>query len=209
MNMRAVAAGLGFIAVTAALAWSPVRDLDLAVRDAADAYRPAFAESMAVWVNRLGSGGWLAIAALILALAVVVRQRDPRPLIPVAAAFLLTGVALVPLKWLLHRAPPHSPLPDDVEVRLFSQPGAESYPSGHAVNAIVWYGVIAALLATTGLANRALRWAPPVLVTLAGTYLGFHWLTDMLAGLCLGIVVDAAVRTTTRLRRAEPQPQPA
>jgi membrane-associated phospholipid phosphatase len=143
-------------------------------------------------VNRLGSGGLLAVAALAIAVVLAVRRRDVSPLVRVGAAFVLTGVVLVALKWLFHRPAPHSALAD----------GA-SYPSGHAVNTIVWYGVIAALLAT---GSRALRWAPPVLVTVAGTYLGHHWLTDMLAGLCLGVLLDQLL--AIRVRRAEPQPQP-
>ena len=123
---------------------------------------------------------------------------------PAAAGFVVvTGAVILPLKLAFHRAPPHAPLPDDVKVRLFSDAASQSYPSGHAVNVLVWYGVLCLLLAPwlTDPVRRWVRWTPPVAVTLAGTYLGYHWLTDMLAGLCLGVVLDQAILSV-------PWPQP-
>ena len=191
-EVAAVAATAGFLAVTLALALAPVRELDLAVRNLADAHRPPPAETVALLVNRVGSGGLLTVAALLLALVLAWRRRSPWPLAPVVAAFVLTVVATYPVKWAFDRAAPHSPLPDDVEVRLFSQPGGLSYPSGHGVNVVVWYGVICLLLAPwlTDAARRWIRWVPPVIVTVTGTYLGHHWLTDMIAGILLGVLLD-------------------
>jgi membrane-associated phospholipid phosphatase len=188
----------GFAAVTAALLLEPVRRFDLAIRDLADANRTPGADVAAQWVNRLGSGGILAGTALVLALLLAWLRRSPWPVAPVIGAFLLTSIVIQPLKLIFHRAAPHSPLPDDVEVRLFSQPDGLSYPSGHAVNTIVWYGVIALLLAAwlRPVARRWLRFAPPVLVGVANVYLGYHWVTDMLAGICLGILIDRAIART-------------
>jgi membrane-associated phospholipid phosphatase len=182
----------GFLALTAALYLPAVRGLDLTIRDLADAHRPPVADLLAQNLNRLGSGGPLAAVALLIAGWLAVRRRSWRPIAPVVAVFLLTTVVIGPLKLLLDRAAPHSALPDDVKVRLFSDPDGMSYPSGHAVNAIVWYGVILALL--FGSVSPWIRWVPPVIVCAAGTYLGYHWLTDMLAGVCLGVLLDRLLR---------------
>ena len=188
----------GFVAVTGSLALAPVRSLDLAIRDLSDAHRPDWAENTAELFNRLGSGGLLAAAALLIAVVVAFVRRSPWPIAPVVAAFLLTGIIIQPLKLLFHRAAPHSTLPDDVGVRLFSQPDGLSYPSGHAVNTIVWYGVICVLL--TPWLRPALRtwvrWVPPIVVGFTAIYLGYHWLTDIIAGLCLGVPIDRAVNRT-------------
>ena len=71
-----------------------------------------------------------------------------------------------------------------------------SYPSGHTANTVVWYGVLVLLLAAllpaaarlgerSG-ARLALRLAPPAIVAVVTTYLGFHWITDTVAGLLAG-----------------------
>jgi membrane-associated phospholipid phosphatase len=178
-----------FVAITLALGLAPVRQLDLAVRDLADAHRPYAADLIAQNLNRLGSGGLLTSACLVLAAVIGLRRRSWWPLAVVVAAFALTGAVIQPLKLILDRPAPHAPMPDDVAVRLFAQPDGLSFPSGHAVNTVVWYAVIGLLLAPwlTRTAERWLRLAPPVIVTLAGTYLGYHWLTDMLAGLALAV----------------------
>jgi membrane-associated phospholipid phosphatase len=176
-----------FVGITLALGLAPVRQLDLAVRDLADAHRPYAADLIAQNLNRLGSGGLLTSACLVLASVIGLRRRSWWPLAVVGTAFALTGAVIQPLKLILHRPAPHAPLPDDVAVRLFAH--GESFPSGHAVNTVVWYAVIGLLLAPwlTRTAERWLRLAPPVIVTVAGTYLGYHWLTDMLAGLALAV----------------------
>ncbi len=178
-----------FVAVTASLTLAPVRDVDLAIRDLVDAHRPPAAHLVAQTVNRLGSGGLLASACLALAGVLAVKRRTWWPLLPVIATFLVTGAVIQPLKLLANRAAPHAPLPDQIAVRPGGASDGLSYPSGHAVNAVVWYAVLALLLGgwLNRTAERWLRWAPPVLVTLAGTYLGYHWLTDMLAGLALAV----------------------
>jgi membrane-associated phospholipid phosphatase len=184
--------------VTGALALPATRSLDLAVRDLADAHRPPAAEAVALLANRLGSGGPLTVAAALIALALAWRHRTAWPVVPVLTAFLATVAVLQPVKLAFHRAAPHSPLPDDVEVRLFSQPGGLSYPSGHGVNTIVWYGVICLLLAPWlgATTKRVLRTVPPVVVTVTAIYLGHHWLTDMAAGILLGVLID---RTLARV----------
>lgn len=184
-----------FLAITASLWLRPVRELDVALRDLADAHRPYGAEVVAQSVNRLGQGGLLASVCAVLAVVVGVRIRSWWPLAPVVTAFVVTGAAIQPLKLIADRAAPHAPLPEDAAVRLFGSAGGVSYPSGHAVNAVVWFAVACLLLAPwlSEPARAWLRFAPPVLVTVAGTYLGYHWLTDLLAGLALGVPLARVV----------------
>jgi len=188
------------VTLTAALAGGALLDLDVAVRDWVDAHRPGPLHVLARAVNYLGQGGMVLLpVAVALAIALTLRAGSARPLLVVAAAFVLLYVTIGPLKLLLDRGYPHDdpPAPE----RLFLDGvGATAYPSGHVANAVVWYGVIM-LLATALLraygrptpsrrAVVAVRVLPPVLVFTATTYLGFHWLTDSVAGLVLGLLLD-------------------
>jgi membrane-associated phospholipid phosphatase len=180
----------GFVALTLALANGAFLGLDVAVRDWSDAHRPEPAYWVARGLNYLGQGGPLAILALAVALWRVRRSHTIRPLLPVVAGYVLAYGIAGPLKLLIHRAPPHAFTIEHPQ-RLFSDPHGLSYPSGHAVNAIVWYGVLALLL--SGVLNArwraALRVVPALIVCVVTTYLGFHWVTDALAGLLLGVVL--------------------
>ncbi|MBX7264965.1 phosphatase PAP2 family protein [Micromonospora sp. Llam7] len=194
--------------LTAALAAGWFFGLDRAVADWADAHRPTAARWIAIVLNYLGQGTPLTLIAAGLGVLLAVRLRSVRPLFVPVAAFVLTYLTIGPLKvWTARPAPsasvkepflpPEQTLPlfqDDLPVRF-----AQSYPSGHVANAIVWYGVLALLLvpllASLGRAvpDRlvlVVRIVPPAVVLCTTTYLGWHWLTDSVAGLLLGLLLD-------------------
>jgi membrane-associated phospholipid phosphatase len=193
-----VASLAGFVAFTALLAAGHLLDLDTAVADWADAHRPAPLYWIARVLNYLGQGGQVLMpVSVLLAGLLAWRRRSVRPLLVFAGAFVLTYLTIGPLKVLFQRAAPASELPDRVVLFNSDAPPGEyllGYPSGHVANALVWYGVIALLLA--GLRGRldprvyaALRIVPPVVVFATTTYLSFHWITDSVAGLLLGLVL--------------------
>ena len=95
------------------------------------------------------------------------------------------------MKLALHRAPPNNQNGVPHPERLFSDPHSVSYPSGHATNAIVWYWVLALLLSTvlSGRWRVLLRVVPPAATCVMTTYLNYHWLTDTVAGLLLGLAL--------------------
>jgi membrane-associated phospholipid phosphatase len=179
----------GFVALTVALARGALLGWDLAVRSFVDGHRPAVLYWPA-WVgNYLGQGGWLTGGCGLLALYLAWRRRSLWPLGLVVAAFILTFGTLTPLKDWAERAAPHTF--ELAHPERFGS-GGVSYPSGHLVNAIVWYGVLALLL-TPWLPERArlaLRVVPPAVLCLTTVYLGYHWLTDTVAGLLLGLLLD-------------------
>jgi len=65
---------------------------------------------------------------------------------------------------------------------------------------VVWYGVLVVLLAAlvpavmTPAVRRTVRLGPPVIVAVVTTYLGFHWVTDTVAGLVAGLVLYRLLR---------------
>lgn len=194
------------VGLTLALADGHLIGLDLAVREWVFAHQPAPAYWTARVFNYLGQGGWL-LTPLSAGLAILVglRTRSIRPLLVVAGAFVLTYLTIGPAKVLTDRAAPSSKLPPEETVKIFNShlPPDEydmSYASGHVANAIVWYGVIAllvvALLRTHGRTDppKATYWLirvlPPAILFCSTTYLGYHWVTDSVAGLLLGLLLD-------------------
>ena len=181
------------------LVWAGVtHGIDLDIRDWADTHRPTPAYVAARGLNYLGQGTPLAILAMGLAVLLAWRKHSVRPVMPVLAAYLLLMFTVGPMKVLTDRAAPHKPEGVPNREEFFS--GGMSYPSGHTANTVVWYGVLVMLLAallTTAMrpaARLALRLAPPVLVAVVTTYLGFHWITDTVAGLIAGLLLYRLLR---------------
>ncbi|MFJ6195989.1 phosphatase PAP2 family protein [Micromonospora sp. NPDC092111] len=200
------------VGLTVALATDHLFGIDRAVADWADAHRPTAAYWIARALNLLGQGTPLTLLAAALGVLLAVRLRSVRPVLPPVVAFGLTYLTIGPLKvWTARPAPSASVkppfLPPEQTLPLFQHDlpvgYAQSYPSGHVANALVWYGVIALLLApllgTVGrrmprLLVTAVRVAPPLVVLTTTTYLGWHWLTDSVAGLLLGLLLDRLLR---------------
>ena len=186
-----------FVLLTVLLARGHLLGFDAGLADWVDAHRPAPLYWIARVLNYLGQGGQVLMpVAVLLAGALAWRTRSVRPVLMFAGAFLITYVTIGPLKIWLQRAAPHFTGPHRTE--LFNDaavgPLGMSYPSGHVANALVWYGVIAALAGALagGLSPRTLillRLVPPIVVFCTTTYLAFHWITDSIAGLFLGLVL--------------------
>jgi membrane-associated phospholipid phosphatase len=180
---------IAFAALTTVLWQGHLLFIDLAVRNWSDGHQPAALHWAARAGNLLGQGGFFTAVAALLALFLVFRRHSVRPLLPVIWAFALTFVFITVLKDWTDRAAPHAnhDTPPVLHPERFGS-GGESYPSGHLANALVWYGVLALLL-TLWWAPRwrwVLRIVPPVILTITTVYLGFHWLSDTIAGILLG-----------------------
>lgn len=184
---------VGFAAVTLAVANGWLLGWDLAIRDWSDGHRPTFALRLAQAGNLLGQGGPLTLICLLLALALVLRRHSVRPLLPVAAAFALTFASISLLKAAADRAAPRAY--EMAHPERFGS-GGVSYPSGHLANAVVWYAVLALLLTAwwgtgwfTSTRRRVVRVVPPIVLVVTTVYLSYHWLTDTVAGLLLGLLL--------------------
>jgi membrane-associated phospholipid phosphatase len=184
----------GFVGLTFALERGVLLGVDVAVRDWTDAHRPPVLFWTAWILNYLGQGTPLSLLVLLLAAWLGWRRHTVRPLLPVGLAFVLAFFTAAPVKLITDRAAPH--LPADVMHRERFHSGGLEYPSGHVVNSIVWYWVLA-LLASPFLAPAA-QWAiraiPPAIVAVVTTYIGYHWFTDSLAGALLGVFLNRLLR---------------
>jgi membrane-associated phospholipid phosphatase len=187
----------GFVAVTILLAAkTPLLGLDLAVRDFVDAHRPGWADTTLRIFNRLGQGGQILTPLAVIAAFFLSRARHTvRPFLLVAGAYVITYITIGPLKIWTDRAAASEHKITHPEW-LFRISSGMSYPSGHVVNAIVWYGVLATLL--TGVLRprlvAAIRYTIPLVLLFTTTYLSFHWITDGLAALMLGVLLDRVLR---------------
>ena len=194
-DLLAVAA---FVGLTVALASGHLLAFDQRVADWAFAHQPAPAYWTARVLNYLGQGGQvLTPLALLLTGLLAYRTRSVRAALPFVAAFVLTYFTIGPAKIVFDRAAPAFTGPDPTELFNPAAVGkyGMSYPSGHMGNVLVWYAVFA-ILAAALLRRPLTRWewlgirvVPAAIVFVTTVYLGFHWVTDSVAGVLLGFVL--------------------
>ncbi|WP_245871264.1 phosphatase PAP2 family protein [Asanoa hainanensis] len=200
-----------FALLTGVLAAGGLLGLDTATHDWVVSHQTQATFWLARVFNFLGQGTPLTLISLAIALFLAVRRRNIWPILPVVAAFLITGIVIMPLKIWTERAAPGYEGPNAVDLFNSTIPAGEydvSYPSGHLVNTVVWYGVIALLLAPwlNRTARLWLRIAPPAIVFVTTIYLDYHWLTDSVAGVLLGVFISRLIdRVPWQLPSREPQ----
>jgi undecaprenyl-diphosphatase len=141
-------------------------------------------------VATLGSPIFLSVLFAIAVLAFH-RLQWKRSAIALSEVMSAAVVCNVGLKRLIHSARP--------EPFFGTNPGSYSFPSGHALYSLCFYGVLASLLAAHApeLAVRIAIWATASLlivgIGLSRVYLGVHYPSDVIAGYLAAAFVIAAV----------------
>ena len=169
--------------------------------------------ALAQFITNLGGTIGLTILTIVIVVVMTVRWRSRTPVlllsIGTAGSLLMTAVG----KQLVGRVRP--PVADAVPPYETSP----AFPSGHALNNTVVACLIAYLLLLhlTSLLWRIVSMALAVIwfvtIGLTRVFLGYHWLTDVMAGWLLGLAWTAMVITCHRLyltvRREHSTPPPA
>ncbi len=162
--------------------------IDQPVLDAAVSVRTPVADRAVEVYSYLG-GPVLAIVATFLAvvgLSLRWRSRTPFLLMLVAGAGSLA--MSMTTKAYADRARPGQ------EYLVGSFEPSWSFPSGHALNAVIIAGVLAYLFIIRSMSRRVavvavtLAVLHAVLMGLSRVYLGQHWLTDVIVAWCMGLV---------------------
>lgn len=146
--------------------------------------------------------GQRAVALPVLAVAVYVvyrRARSWRPVVVAAVAVFVLNLVVLVLKLGFGRG-----WPGTADPSFFS--GGMAYPSGHAANIVLVYGLAVHLLSrydVLGRRGRIVGWGAVVLLSLTmvatSMTLNWHWFADLVAGLFVGGIVLELTATLDRL----------
>lgn len=186
---------LAGVLVTAALLWAfasiadavadkgRVAGADLALTQWIQLHDTEWGEKLFAFVSLLGSSVLVAIIAIASAFYASRRDWLRAGALALGSA---TGAGLnMLLKHLFHRGRPEF-------ATEFITHASWSFPSGHAMDSIVGYGILLAVLlerVSTPARRRALVAAITLLIVAIGVsrvYLGVHYLTDVVAGWLAG-----------------------
>ena len=168
---------------------------------------PSFAKS--IWLEEPG-GSTMLIPLVLLATWTAARLGRSVDAIAIAASFIGSKPILFLGRVLFDRDRP------DLIAGGIARPPTESFPSGHTLQAICFWGVIAYLWMAYSRSAWERMIAVVLFVAVVGTVaaarlrLGTHWPSDLVAGALFGVawagVVMRAHHVATRAQRESPAP---
>lgn len=133
------------------------------------------------------SGNWQTVS-LIAIILLIIKQTRQRYGFPMAITSLITVAFYEALKQTFQRPRP------DLTFHLINQ-GGWSFPSGHSMNGILFYGLLGYIL-VKNTKNKILKkilgigfFLEIFLIGLSRVYLGVHYPTDILGGWSLGLAI--------------------
>lgn len=178
----------GLVALTAGVLFFPAfQDLDARISDTLRGVDSSVLEALALSLSLLGSR-WV-MAALTVAGVLGLLVRGNRSSAALLAGTMVIGTAAGSvLKEVVERARP------GLEVARIPVPETYSFPSGHALAAFLFFGIVAFLFFVLADSVRVKLWAWLVCsllafgVALSRVYLGVHYLGDIIASWMLGSV---------------------
>lgn len=173
----------------------PVKRWDVEVARWMGDSMPAWGEWLSRPFSWLGSGGALAVVAILAAVFLSRRGRRVDAALTVIA-YIGSQLSTHVVKIGLDRPRP------DVDP-VVSLPGTAAYPSGHASAAVAVLLFLAVLSSRRGSMCVAVSLA--IAIGVSRITLGVHWLSDVLGGWALGVAwlaVCLALRRTQAVARA-------
>lgn len=159
--------------------------IDDPIRNAVFAIRSPWLTPIMKTITYLGN--WQTITIICLILLIIKKTRITYG-VPLSIGALFVSLANKGIKAVVMR-----PRPD--EAFFLIEQGGWSFPSGHAITSMFFFGMLIWLL-RRNVQNRKLANIltvvfafPMILIGISRVYLGVHYPTDVLAGWCLGVVV--------------------
>lgn len=200
----AAAAVAVFVALLAAVEHGTgLASLDPQVTQRVVALRTPALTAVAQLVTFLGSEPWLA-AVTVAAVGILILRGERFRAGVVLLSMVASAAATVAIKVLVDRPRPGA------LVELGAPEASFSFPSGHTLNSTVCYGIIALMalpLLRSVTARIAMGSAAGLVVLGVGSsrlYLGYHWVTDVLAGWTLGLGILALAVTAATIWMRSP-----
>lgn len=180
--------GIGFIVLTILVLIFPHSFIDLEFSQEIQEHQNPFLDSLMKLVSWFGySPGSIIIVFLAALIFFIFRYRKE------ALFILLTSVSVLIsslAKMLVNR-----PRPTESLVRIVQKVNQQSFPSGHVLFYIVFFGFLTVLMFELKTLPKIIRisvitFSMLLIFTIpfSRIYLGAHWFTDVLGGFLLGIL---------------------
>lgn len=178
---------LAFILLAIFVGNNPVNDFDISISRFVQQFHNPTLDQLMIWISAFGNVSIAFASTLITALLFFVFNYKREAIFIMAISF--TGLVTLTLKYLFSR-----PRPTAEYVTLIESYKNHSFPSGHTLSYVVFFGFIIFLMQQLKTLPQYLRIIVSVFAyfmfivgPISRVYLGAHWFTDIVGGLLIGL----------------------
>ncbi len=179
---------LSFTLLAFLVANNPINEFDISISRFVQQFRNPALDQLMIWISAFGNLVVAFVAMVITSLLFYIFKYKREALFIMAISF--TGLITLSLKFLFSR-----PRPTDQYVVLIESYQNHSFPSGHTLSYVVFFGFLIVLMQQLKSIPVYLRniislvaYFMFVVGPLSRIYLGAHWFTDIIGGLLIGFL---------------------
>ncbi|MFC3563390.1 phosphatase PAP2 family protein [Pedobacter jamesrossensis] len=177
-----------FALLSVFIAKNPILPFDIEISLAVQRYQSKWLDNVMLAISFFGELPWSLLSVLIVAAIFYFNKYKRESLF--ITMILFSGLIILGIKNIIDR-----PRPTSFYVRLLEVNRFQSYPSGHVLSYVLFFGFLIVLM--QNLKTIAKGWrnfitviSAFLILTIAPSriYLGAHWFTDTLGGFLLGLI---------------------
>lgn len=179
---------IGFILLTAFISYFPESVIDREFSEDVQEYQQPLFDGLMKLVSYPGYMPYAPIMVIGSAGILYIKKFRREGLFLLLT--MLSGLVSTIVKYLVDRPRPSADL-----VKIALQTHQQSFPSGHVMFYVIFFGFMALLMYSLKSINKTLRIIAGILcmvmifsIPVSRIYLGAHWFTDVLGGFLLGIL---------------------
>jgi len=179
---------VSFIILSFFIAKHPILPFDLMVSLGLQQYQAVWLDKTMLAISFFGELPWSLLSVLVVSAIFYIKKYKRESYF--IAFTLFSGLIILGVKNVINR-----PRPTSFYVRLVEVNRFQSYPSGHVLSYVLFFGFLIVLMQNLKTIPKNLRTFITylsvfliVMIAPSRIYLGAHWFTDTLGGFMLGLI---------------------